>query len=85
MPIVPTCTESSAAWALVCILQILATDYSPTVEGSDVPLLVAPPPGLEHPSGQLSYGVWHRDPPLSMSLLWFQLLSGWTAPHCPSL
>ena len=49
MPAVSQCAELSAAWALVCILHILATDSLQTLDDKHDSEIVMPPPGLDPP------------------------------------
>ena len=61
MPAVPSCTESTAAWALVCIFQILAADSRSGADDWAGFRSVAPPPGLEQQSDLPDYAVVRCD------------------------
>ena len=63
MPVASACCDLPAAWALVCILQILVTDCLPPWETCCIDPLAAPPPGLEPQNDQLSCGACHRHLP----------------------
>ena len=56
MPAVSQPAELSVAWALVCILRILASDSLQPREEQHDTVLVAPPPGLDPPSYSVASG-----------------------------
>ena len=56
MPAVSQSAELSVAWALVCILHILASDSLQSREDQHDSVLVAPPPGLDPPSHSVAIG-----------------------------
>ncbi len=80
-------TEISAAWALVCILQILATDSPQAFDDKLGSEIVMPPPGLDLPGG--SVGNAKKQPikgtKMQVSLLWLSMLSSRETTHGSSV
>ena len=61
MPTSLSHAESTAAWALVCILQILVADSQYDTDDWTSFRTVAPPPGLEYHCEPTSYAVVRYD------------------------
>ena len=73
MPAVSQCAELSVAWALVCILHILATDSLQTLDDKHDSVIVLPPPGLDPPGCPVvkcKGTAGSLDPEMQVSLLW---------------